>query len=137
MSGQDDLKSNSDTLPTTRDNKRADKLFIHQLAVPAMIGVFPNERQAPQTLLMDLEISVNIAAAAAQDDLTRTVDYAAICHAIVQYVEQTAFQLIETLADRLAFFLKQQFQLHSLRLRVTKKPFDLPEVAHVSIEVER
>jgi len=115
----------------------ADKVFIQQLAVPALIGVLPEERKTPQTLLIDLEMSVDIHAAAAKDDLSKTIDYAAVRSHIIDYISQSSYQLLETLADRLATHLKHQFDISALHLSITKKPFDIPDAEGVGVIIHR
>lgn len=114
-----------------------DKVFIKQLVVPALIGVLPEERKSPQNLLFDIEISHDIRAAAKNDDLTKTIDYAAVRRVIIEFVEQSFFELIETLADRLAEHLHQQFGFSAVRLSITKQPFDIPDAGGVGVIVER
>lgn len=114
-----------------------DKIFIRQLSVPVIIGVFPNEREAPQTLLIDLEVATDFQKAAASDALQYTIDYAQIRRSILAYTEKTQFTLIETLADRLAAHLKQTFNLSWLRLSISKKPFDITDAECVGVCIER
>lgn len=118
-------------------NKSADKIFIRGLSVPVIIGVFPNEREAPQTLLIDLEVVADFQQAAASDALQHTIDYAQIRRSILGYTEATKFTLIETLADRLAAHLKQAFHLSWLRLSISKKPFDITDADCVGVCIER
>ncbi len=68
-----------------------DRLFLHQIAVPAIIGVHAHEQVNPQTLYIDLEIAINASVAAAKDDLTLSVDYAAVYHFVQDYVPNTIF----------------------------------------------
>ncbi len=68
-----------------------DRLYLHQLAVPVIIGVYPEELQNQQIIYIDLEIALDITKAAVKDDLTCTVDYAAIYHFIFSYLPTTQF----------------------------------------------
>lgn len=118
-------------------SKLVDKVFIKRLVAPAMIGVLPEERKAPQNLLIDLEMSVDICLAAKGDDLTKTVDYAAVRRSIIEYISESPFELLETLADRLATHLHQAFDLSALRLCITKQPFDIPDAEGVGVIIKR
>jgi dihydroneopterin aldolase len=118
-------------------NKLADKLFIQQLCVAVLIGVLPEERQLPQNLLFDLEIEVNAAEIALQDNISLAVDYSKLRQFIIAYAANSQFQLIETLASHLATELLKAFSLRWLRLSITKKPFDMPDTTGVGIIIER
>ncbi|MCH9644193.1 MAG: dihydroneopterin aldolase [Gammaproteobacteria bacterium] len=114
-----------------------DRISIQQLKHPVHIGLTDDERQTPQQLIFDLSFAVDAHPAAINDDIECTVNYAAVCQAIVQYCDQTDFKLIETLADKLAEYLIKEFHLQQLRLTINKKPFDLPNIENVSIHIER
>lgn len=118
-------------------NKLADKVFIKQLAVPALIGALPEERKAPQNLFFDLEMSIDIRAAAKNDDLNQTIDYAAVRRALIEFVAQSSFDLLETLGDRLATSLYEQFNFSAIHLCITKQPFDITDAEGVGVIIER
>lgn len=65
-------------------------------------GVLPEERQGGQLFTVDVTMHVDTRAAAAHDDLTRTVDYAAVANQVVRIIEGEPVNLIETLAGRIA-----------------------------------
>lgn len=115
----------------------SDHITISGLIVHAVIGVYAFEQSITQPLLIDLTFSTDAAKAAQNDALSDTADYAAVCAAIVAFVENTPCRLIETVAHRLADHLKKQFSFSQLELAITKKPKDLPAVAGVSITVKR
>lgn len=114
-----------------------DQVFINGLTLEAIIGVYDWERIAPQRLILDLEMGWDIRAAAAADDLTRTLDYAQISQRIAEFARASQFQLVETFADRLAALIMQEFSVPWLRLRLTK-PGAVPEaLAGVGVLIER
>lgn len=113
-----------------------DTVFIQDLRTAAVIGVEPWERRVRQTLVLDLELGAAVAAAAASDDVADALDYAAVSRYAVAWVEENSFQLVETLADRLAAALRQEFAVPWLRLRVTK-PGAVPGTRGVGVQVER
>ncbi len=114
-----------------------EKLFIRELAIPALIGVFDSEKITPQTLFIDLEIAVDAGKAALSDDIRATIDYSAIYHYLQEYIPTTRFQLLETLAVNIAESLIKNYRLQWLRLTVTKKPGDMPNIAGAGIIIER
>ncbi|MBQ0743530.1 MAG: dihydroneopterin aldolase [Pseudomonas sp.] len=97
-----------------------DQVFIKGLSVEAVIGVYDWERTILQPLVLDLEMSWDIRAAAAGDDLSATLDYAAVSTRVLEYVASTQFQLVEALAEHVAALVMQEFSVPWLRLRVTK-----------------
>jgi 7,8-dihydroneopterin aldolase/epimerase/oxygenase len=115
---------------------RMDKIFLRQLAVSAVIGVHDHEKNTPQTLFLDVELAVDLARAAATDDITATIDYSAVYHYLCEYIPTTHFQLLETLAADVTQKLIQKFSLSWLRLTVTKHPTDMPHLQSAGITVE-
>lgn len=114
-----------------------DKIFLRQLAVPAVIGVWEHEKQAPQIIYFDIEAVVQAAHAAHSDLLESTVDYSAIYHYLQEYVPTTRYQLLETLAENLSQKLLEKFSLKWIRLSISKKPADLPQLACAGVIIER
>lgn len=113
-----------------------DRVFIEQLAVDTVIGVYDWERKITQRLLLDLCMAWDIRRAAASDDLQHTLDYAAVSEHILAFAQRNHFELVETFADRLAAELMQGFGIAWLRLKVTK-PGAVPQAAGVGVEIER
>ena len=79
-----------------------DKVFIRDLALRCIIGIFPEERREKQDVVINVEMHADLRAAGRSDDLNDTVDYKAIKKAILKLVEGSGFQLIESLAERIA-----------------------------------
>ncbi|MEH6389270.1 dihydroneopterin aldolase [Pseudomonas profundi] len=114
-----------------------DQIFINGLAVDAVIGVYDWERDIRQRLIVDLDMGWNIAPAAATDDLGATLNYAAVSQRITDYVSASSFGLVETLAERLAALIMQEFSVPWLRLRINK-PGAVPGAAGgVGVLIER
>ncbi|MFC7766901.1 dihydroneopterin aldolase [Leucobacter soli] len=80
----------------------ADRITLTGLEVFAHHGVFDFERERGQRFLIDVELSVDLRAAAGGDDLARTVHYGELAEAIVAAVERDPVDLIETVAERVA-----------------------------------
>ncbi|SDT27605.1 dihydroneopterin aldolase [Halopseudomonas xinjiangensis] len=114
-----------------------DQVFINGLSVDAVIGVYDWERIAPQRLIIDLDMGWDMARAAAEDDITATLDYAAISQRIAGFAAASSCALVETFADRLASAIICEFGVPWLRLRVTK-PGAVPEaLGGVGVLIER
>ena len=98
-----------------------DIVFIKNLKIDAVIGVFDWEREIKQALYFDFEMAADISKAANSDELKDTLDYNALSIAVTQFVGKSSFQLIETLAERVAELIIQDFNVPWLRLRLNKK----------------
>ena len=113
-----------------------DKVFIEGLEVDTLIGAYDWERGIRQCLRLDLSFAWDIRPAAAGDDLTKALDYAAVNQHIQAFAGAARFELVETFAERLAESLLAEFGAPSLRLRVTK-PGANPLARGVGVEIER
>ncbi|MEM9057458.1 MAG: 2-amino-4-hydroxy-6-hydroxymethyldihydropteridine diphosphokinase [Pseudomonadota bacterium] len=98
-----------------------DKIFLTDLTVEAVIGIYEWERKIKQTLHIDLEMAADIRRAAASDSIEATVNYKAIAKRLLAYTADSEFQLVETLAETLAGIVTEEFGVPWVRLRVNKK----------------
>jgi dihydroneopterin aldolase len=113
-----------------------DSVFLRGLAVETTIGFFEWERHVKQTVVLDLEIPVDCARAAASDDVVDTVDYKAIAKRCIAFVEAAQFHLVETLAHKLATTLLAEFDIAWIRLSVNK-PGAIRGSRDVGVKIER
>lgn len=113
-----------------------DELTIHGLEVSALIGVRDWERYVRQRLLIDLTLEIDTARAAASDSLGDAVDYGAVARRVREIAERNEAQLIETLAERLATTVCNEFQVRRVRLTL-HKPGAVPNARDVAITIER
>lgn len=79
-----------------------DRIELRGLRLTGIVGVLPHERVTPQPLEVDLDLHLDLAVAAASDDLRDTVDYGAVCDAVEAVVTSTSFELLEALVERIA-----------------------------------
>lgn len=98
-----------------------DVIYLHDLRIDTTIGVYAWERCVKQTLIVDIDMSTNIRLAAATDQIADTLNYKAVAKRVIAYVEQSQFQLIESLAENIASILLGEFNLTWLRLRINKQ----------------
>ncbi|UYG04837.1 dihydroneopterin aldolase [Halomonas sp. LR3S48] len=113
-----------------------DCVLIESLELETVIGVYDWERSIRQRLTLDLELATDIRPAAADDDLARTLDYAAISQRIARFAAEHDFALVETFAERLAQLLMAEFAVPWLRLTL-RKPGAVPAAASVGVRIER
>ena len=97
-----------------------DLVSVRDLAVAAVIGVHPWEREIEQTLLVSVEMAADVRKAAASDDLTDALDYSAVAAAIAAVLREGKFRLIETAAERVVGRLLADFPVSWLRLELRK-----------------
>ncbi|WP_297527937.1 dihydroneopterin aldolase [Thiohalobacter sp.] len=97
-----------------------DTIFIRDLRVDTVIGIFDWERRIRQTISLDLEMATDIRKAAASDRIEDTLNYKAVAKRLIAFVEASEFQLVETLAERCAEIVREEFGVPWLRLTVNK-----------------
>jgi len=98
-----------------------DIVYIYDLRIEATIGVYEWERRIRQTLVFDLEIGMDNRKAAASDDIADTICYGTVAKRIMAFVEESRFQLVETLAERVAEIVLKEFRVPWVRLKVNKQ----------------
>lgn len=114
----------------------SDQIFIEQFIVTAIIGIHPDERVTPQSIQFDLEIATDAARAAHSEKIADTIDYARVCALIRHTAVEGKFQLVETLAERIAQHLINELGVRWLRIRVGK-PNAIADAQSVGIQIER
>jgi FolB domain-containing protein len=97
-----------------------DRLVIERLEFQGYCGVSDNEREAPQPMAVDLELTLDMTRAAATDDLHDTVDYIQITEQVLAIAQTERFRLLETLAERLAQAILDGFAVSEVELWVRK-----------------
>jgi dihydroneopterin aldolase len=113
-----------------------DTVFISDLRIPTTIGIYDWERRVRQTISLDLEMGADIRAAAATDAIGDTLDYKAVAKRLIAFVEASEFQLVETLAERIADIVLGEFDVPWLRLTV-HKPGAVRGSRDVGVIIER
>ncbi len=113
-----------------------DKIFLDELKVETIIGIWEWERKIRQTVVIDLEMSADIATAAATDDVADTLNYKAVAKRIQAFVGDSSFQLVETLAERIAGIIRDEFDVAWCRVKV-HKPGAIRGSRDVGVEIER
>ena len=98
-----------------------DIIFIRELTVETVIGIYDWEREIKQPVLFDIEMAGDCARAAATDAVADTLNYKAVSKRVIAFVEKSEFQLVETLAERVAALIMEEFDVPWVRLRVNKR----------------
>lgn len=97
-----------------------DKVILGGARVEARIGVTEGERAQPQELVIDVELERDTREAARTDDLSLSVDYAAVWRCLKTVAQERPYALVETLAERIAAAVLGEFEPEAVRVRVRK-----------------
>ncbi len=97
-----------------------DTVFIEQLEVEALIGIYDWERRIRQPLWFDIEMDFDNRVPAASDDIAHTLDYKAVSKRVAAFVQSTGFGLVETLAERVAELVLAEFPVSRVQLKLSK-----------------
>ena len=114
----------------------ADRVLIEGLRIPATIGVYEWERHIRQTLVVDLALAIDTAAAGASDALADALDYAALATRVTEFVQAAEAQLIERLANGIAALALDDPRVAQVEVTV-RKPGAVPSAAAVGVSVVR
>ncbi len=97
-----------------------DKILMPAIPLPARVGCSAEERRTAQQILVDLELCLDVAQAAATDSIDAAVDYVAVRAAVEEVCAAKAYRLIETVAERIAAKLLADFRVDAVMVRVRK-----------------
>ena len=97
-----------------------DIVFLRGLRIETVIGIYDWEKEIRQPVILDLEMSTDVATAAASDRIEDAVDYKAVSKRLKEYIGEGRFELVETLAERCADIIRNEFGVRWVRLTVNK-----------------
>ena len=97
-----------------------DKVFIEALEIDCVIGIYDWERRIRQPLVFDLEMAFDNRRPAASDAIADTLDYKAVSKRLIQFVGDSSYGLVETLAEECARIIVQEFGVQHVRLKLSK-----------------
>jgi len=97
-----------------------DIVFIEDLRIDTVIGIYDWERKIRQTIALDLEMAFDNRRPAASDKIEDTLDYKQVAKRLIAFVEESHFELVETLAERCAQIVRDEFSVAWLRLKLSK-----------------
>lgn len=113
-----------------------DIVYIRELEIQTVIGIYDWEREIRQTVSLDLDMATDIRAAAATENIADTLDYKAVSKRLIAFIEESEFLLIETMAERVAEIVLSEFPVPWLRLRLGK-PGAVTGARDVGVIIER
>ena len=113
-----------------------DIIFLHGLKIDTVIGIWDWERKIRQSVVIDLDMAANIRAAAETDRVEDTLNYKQVAKRLQKFVADSDFQLVETLAERVAGIVTDEFGVAWVRVRVNK-PGAIRGARDVGVVIER
>lgn len=113
-----------------------DIVYLNDLRIDTVIGIYDWERRTKQTVILDIEMGTDIRKAVETDDIAHTIDYKAVAKRLFGFVGESEFQLVEKLAESVATILLEEFKVPWCRVRLNKKGA-LRGVRDVGVIVER
>jgi len=113
-----------------------DIVYIRELEVETVIGIYDWEREIRQTVSLDLEMGTDINAAASTEDIDNTLNYKSVSDRLIGFIGESEFLLVETMAQQIADIVMSEFGVRWLRLRLGK-PGAVPTARDVGVIIER
>ena len=113
-----------------------DIVYIRDLRIETVIGIYDWEREIRQTVSLDLEMGTDIRRAGETDCIEDTLDYKSVAKRLIQYVGDSEFQLVETLAERISGIVLNEFDVPWMKLRLSK-PGAVTGSQDVGVIIER
>ena len=113
-----------------------DIVFIKQLEVITTIGVYDWEKTLQQKLYFDLEMAHDNRPAGESDDINLALNYFSVSEKVNQFAQTHHFELIETMAERVAALIMSEFSVPWIKLTL-HKPGALPKAQSLGVQIER
>lgn len=113
-----------------------DIVYIRELEIETIIGIYDWEREQKQIVSMDLEMGTDNRAAVSSEDINQALDYKAVAKRLIDFVESSEFFLVETMAEKIAEIIMQEFSVPWIKLRVGK-PGAVTGSKDVGVIIER
>ncbi len=98
-----------------------DHIYLHDLKVDCVIGIWEWERRTTQIITIDLDMAVDVRRAAATDRIEDTLNYKAVAKRVIAFVGDSQFQLVETLTEKIAELVLGEFLVPWVRVAVNKR----------------
>ena len=97
-----------------------DIVFIEDLRIDTIIGIYDWEREVRQTIALDVEMAADNTRPAASENIDDALNYKAVAKRLIAFTEESQFQLVETLAERLVEIIMNEFNVPWCRLTLRK-----------------
>ncbi|MCP4470615.1 MAG: dihydroneopterin aldolase [Gammaproteobacteria bacterium] len=113
-----------------------DIVFIHDLQIDTVIGIYDWERKIRQTISLDIEMATDIGKAAKSDNIDDTLSYKTVAKRLIDLVENSEFELVEALAEEICRIVREEFDVPWVKLTL-HKPGAVRGSKSVGVIIER
>lgn len=113
-----------------------DIVFIRELKVDTVVGIYDWERRIRQSVVLDIEMGSDIARAAKTDRIEDALDYKSVAKRVAGYVRESEFQLVETMAEKVAELVMEEFKVPWIKITLNK-PGAVSGSKSVGVIIER
>jgi 7,8-dihydroneopterin aldolase/epimerase/oxygenase len=117
-------------------SSRLRHVFVRDLEVMALIGIYDHEKVNPQRIIVNIDLSVHEAEGPITDEISHVVSYEIIAKKVETIVAEGHVNLVETLAERFAESCLRDKRVAAARVRI-EKPDIIPNARSVGVEIER
>lgn len=97
-----------------------DKIFINNLRVDTVVGIYDWERRIRQTVILNVEMATDVRKAARRDDIEDALNYKAVCKRLMEFVQASQYQLVETLVEECACLIMKEFSAPWVKIELNK-----------------
>ena len=113
-----------------------DRIFLSEMKIETTVGIWEWEKRIKQQVIIDIEMSADIKKAAASDQIEDTLNYKAVAKSVRKLVEESSFQLVETMAEKISELVIGEHNVSWVRVKVNK-PGAIRGSKGVGIIIER
>ncbi len=113
-----------------------DTVFIHNLIAHPVVGAFEWEQRIQQKVIINLEMQTDVRKSSTHDSLDKALDYKLVAQQVKKFIEKSRFALLETMAEKTAEFVLNEFTTKWVRVRLDK-PFAVRGAGTVGVTIER
>lgn len=113
-----------------------DKIFLKELKVQTVIGIWEWERRITQLVSLDLEMATDVKRAAATDRVDDALNYKDVAKRVIDLVAGSRFELLESLAEAVARLIVTEFGVPWVKVSAAK-PGAIEGSREVGVVIER
>jgi dihydroneopterin aldolase len=113
-----------------------DIVFIRDLQIETVIGIYDWERKVKQIISLDIDMATDIQKAANSDNIEDTLSYKTVAKRLIEFVEESEYELVEALAEKICEIILEEFDVPWVRLTLNK-PGAVRGSKSVGVMIER
>ena len=113
-----------------------DIVFIRELQIETVIGIYDWERKIRQVISIDLDMATDIKKASNSDNIEDTLNYKAVAKRLISFVTESEYELVETLAEKICEIVLTEFNVPWVKLTL-HKPGAVSGSRSVGVMIER